>query len=324
MTENSVVEARTLSTDEFPERLRLDAWREFMGRLFGSVDVKAVEDRPFRANTTCFDLPEVALIFGTRSDSDARSSQSWTRLREGAEGVSLRVVRCGSVHIVQQGREASVSPNGGVVYSSPVLIGSRNNEDMAEILLALEPVRRLIPEFDARFPLSIPAENGALRQLALYLSVVQSGPWTLGGALAQSVSDHLFDLAILTLGARGDAREAALGRGGKAARSCQILREIDARVADLRMSLATIAERLGLPESDVRAIFDETGEVFEERLEARRLDLAMQRLRSPDWDHLPIEEIARLSGFPDASRFRRRFRARFGDTPGAARARPLN
>jgi AraC-like DNA-binding protein len=138
------------------------------------------------------------------------------------------------------------------------------------------------------------------------------------------MSEHIFDLSILALGARGDAHEAALRRGWRAAKSRDVLREIDAGLADPRLSLATVAERLGLAEPEVRALYDEIGEAFSERLEARRLDFAMRLLRSPDSDRLSIAEVAALAGFADVGRFRRRFRARFGDTPGAARTRLPN
>lgn len=102
------------------------------------------------------------------------------------------------------------------------------------------------------------------------------------------------------------------------------MRTIDARVAEPGLSFATVAGFAGLSEAEVRRLFDGTGEVFAERLEARRLDLALQRLRSSEWDHLSIAEIARRSGFADLSSFRRSFRARFGCMPSVARGRLLN
>ena len=131
-------------------------------------------------------------------------------------------------------------------------------------------------------------------------------------------------LRRLALGAGGEAGDEARRRGGSAARAQEVLRSIDSRVADPNLSLAGIAGLLGLPEAEVRRIFDGTGDVFEKRLEERRLDLAMQRLRGRADRNLSVAEIAQLCGFPDVERFRRRFLVRFGDTPEAFRALPLD
>ena len=324
MSDNPGVVARSFSTDACPETARLDAWRAFMDSSVGELEASPLEGRPFSAASTFFGLPDIGVIFARRSDSDTRFRRSASDLREGPETFSLTVVSSGRFNVVQDGSEACVGPNGGVVLSSPALIHVR---DGWEAVLCHLPVGRTceaLPGFDPRRPVAIPAENAALRTLALYLDAVRAGPQTLSGELAESMSDHIFDLSILALGVRGDAREAASRRGWLAAKSLEVHREIDARTADPRLSLATIGDRLGLPEPDVRALFDMTGDVFAERLEARRLDLAKRRLRCRDWDHLSIAEIAILCGFSDVPRFRRRFRARFGDTPGAVRTRLYN
>jgi hypothetical protein len=60
--ENSVVEVRTLSTDAFPERLRLDAWRDFMGRCVGEFDAMPAENHPIRAGATYFALADLGVM----------------------------------------------------------------------------------------------------------------------------------------------------------------------------------------------------------------------------------------------------------------------
>ncbi len=322
------VEARALSTGAIPRGLRVKAFREFIVRLVGVVDVELVEDdRPFRSRATVFELPDVGLAFGTMSDCDMRYSRAMRRAHDDKEIVALTLLTRGSLQAVQYGREASLGGNGLLVYTAPSQMRVRNGCESATVFLPRARVREALPAFDPAKPLALsgdPARSGAVRQLALYLGIARRSPKVLSAAYAQIMADHLFDLSVLALGAGGEAGAAAWSRGGMAARAQRVLRETDARVADPGLSLAAIANRLGLPEAEVRGVFDATGDAFGDRLEARRLDLAMQRLRNPDWSDRSIDDIARLSGFADPDRFRRRFAARFGDGPAAFRGKSLN
>ncbi len=82
-------------------------------------------------------------------------------------------------------------------------------------------------------------------------------------------------------------------------------------------ALETCARRAGLaPSSFRRAFRNHQGISFaawlrQERLDASRRTLVLSALR--------IEDVARDAGFRDAHTFIRRFRARFGRTPGAFR-----
>ncbi len=320
--EAAVIEAQTLSTEAWPEPQRLKAWREFVARSFGDLDVTPLDDQPFRAQLTFFGLPGASVAFSRRSDCEIDFRHGSADPRTGAESISLILPTHGRVNVVQGQWQASVGVDGAATTIAPGRLQYRDGFEAGYVNLPLRRVLAAVPSLDPRQPVAMPA--AAVRHVALYLSIIRNGPLTIDADLARAMSDHLFDLAILALGARGDAGDEARERGGAAAQAHEVLRAIDSRVADPNLSLAGIAGLLGLPEAEVRRIFDGTGDVFEKRLEERRLDLAMQRLHSPAERHLSVAEIARLSGFPDVERFRRRFRVRFGDTPEAFRARPLD
>ena len=235
----------------------------------------------------------------------------------------LAVVRRGCMSVAQGPSEASVGVSGGLVYKAPGLVHGRDGLDMAVLYLPVEWVYTALPGFDVSKPAVLSTEGGALRQLAVYLSVVEASGRAGSAAFAQALSNHLLDLALLALGSGGDTFREAQRRGGLGRRR-QVLRQIDANVANPDLSLSAIAGLLGLPETDVQAIFDERGDALAERLEARRLDLAMQRLLSAAWAHMSIDDIGRLCGFSDIERFRRRFLDRFGDTPSRFRGPTLN
>lgn len=92
------------------------------------------------------------------------------------------------------------------------------------------------------------------------------------------------------------------------------------RLADPAFGLADLAGAFGVTPRTVQSVFASAGETFGAWLLAERLDLARTRLASDAWRMLSVAEIARASGFRDASHFHRAFRARFGTTPGSGRA----
>ena len=57
-----------LSTDAFPEAMRLSAWREIYGRNVAQFDIEPLDDRPFHADVTFHQLDGIGFAVGSRSD----------------------------------------------------------------------------------------------------------------------------------------------------------------------------------------------------------------------------------------------------------------
>jgi AraC-like DNA-binding protein len=85
------------------------------------------------------------------------------------------------------------------------------------------------------------------------------------------------------------------------------------------LSSADIAKANAISERYLRQLFEDTGSTFSDFLIERRLELAHRLLTNPLYRNRRISDIAFEAGFSDLSHFNRRFRARFGDTPSAAR-----
>lgn len=212
MTNDKTVSAQRLSTDAFPDRMRLAAWRAFVAQSAGACDAVPLNDQPFRVDSRFFGLPDVGIMFTQRSDSVIQCYRMMSDPGAGVETVSLSVTTRGRMSVVQGGREVSAGATDGLVFSAPGRVEARDGFETTFINLPVASVRAAIPDFDPRLPAVIPGETGAMRQLALYARVVKEGPDSLSGALARSMADHFFDLAILALGVRGGAREAARRR----------------------------------------------------------------------------------------------------------------
>jgi AraC-like DNA-binding protein len=104
-------------------------------------------------------------------------------------------------------------------------------------------------------------------------------------------------------------------------RRAAILREIETRAADPRLSADAIASGLDITPRYVRLLLEETGRSFSQHVLERRLDRAAALLRDPRRDGYRVSAIAFECGFGDLSYFNRAFRRRFGETPSDARQR---
>lgn len=81
------------------------------------------------------------------------------------------------------------------------------------------------------------------------------------------------------------------------------------------VGLSDIARAAGFSRRTLSVIYREVGTTAGSRLTALRLERAATELRLESLSGLPVEEIGRRSGFPNASHFGRLFKRRYGATP---------
>ncbi len=181
--------------------------------------------------------------------------------------------------------------------------------------LARSTIAALVPNLSSAFGRPIPGENRALRLLTRYLDIVQAGDELENREIAHSVSTHIFDLAALALGARGDSADIAIQRGAKAARLAAIRSDILGRLGHGDLSADRIAASHGISSRYLRKLFEEEGSSFSSFVLAERLIRARRMLVDLYYAHLNIAQIAHENGFSDISYFNRAFRRQFGATP---------
>jgi AraC-like DNA-binding protein len=96
---------------------------------------------------------------------------------------------------------------------------------------------------------------------------------------------------------------------------------VRANAHDLSLTGAAVAAELGWSLRQIQARLQRIGTTPSRLIREERLELARLRLQHPGWAHRTIANIARWSGFSNASTFSNAYRERFGERPTDTRER---
>jgi len=319
MPDSGTYHRASISTDDFPDAMRLEMWREVYGRGIANVDIEPLDDVPFRAGVTFDLLPNVSLAAGWRTPAHYRMTKELAA--RGRDAIVVSLPRSGAASVTQFGKEliGGIGSAAVIAPQEPVTATMLTEGSFITLALSLPAIARLAPHYSSAFGRAIPSNNAALRLLTRYVEVVQSGSELIDGAIAQSVSDHLIDLTALAIGTTGDYAEMARQRGATAARLTAIKADILRALSRSDLSAELIASRHGISPRYVRKLFEQAGSSFSIFVLAERLAKARAMLTDPRHRHLTIAQIAHEAGFGDLSYFNRSFRRQFGSSPSEIR-----
>ena len=311
---------RRICTDDWPERDRLEMFRDRFGR-----DRVRVEPRPnesLRIVATLVKLRGLQLVWGRRSPLCSEFSDGSDRL----------LFNLGGDAVARQFGREIVLHRGDAVVLSGADRGSFTTFQsgrIATVEVANSALLPLLGDPAAQCGRRIPGGTPALRLLYGYLRSFLADAGLAMSSLQQLAVAHVYDLAAVAVGATREASEIASGRGGgggvRAARLRAIKSDVTGRL-DREVRLDDVAARHGVSPRYVRMLFAGEGASFTEFVRDARLERAHRTLCSPRFVHLSIATIAFDVGFNDVSYFNRSFRRRFGRSPRevreSARLRP--
>jgi AraC-like DNA-binding protein len=305
-----------LSTDDLPERQRLETVREVYGRTIIKVDLEPLPDQPFRFQATLASLPDLGLACGTVSP--CRGTR--TRALVDSDDLLFNINLTGGRVLQQRGREAIVSAGEATLMTSdPGVATIQATSRFVSFRLPRKTLRSTVTELDACFLRPIPRQTEALAFLVSYANAVAEKDAPETPEMHGVVAAHISDLVSVALGATRDAQEVAEGRGLRAARMRAIKADIRANSRRHDLTLQIVAARHAISPRYVRMLFENEGTSFSEFVLTTRLVRAHRQLQDPRYVAQTISSIAFGCGFGDLSHFNRAFRRRFEATPSEVR-----
>lgn len=310
----------------FPQRDRLNTWRELFGRQFLQLDVDPLDDQPFRYDVDYLVMPDLNLSRG--SISAVRSERTRNLIGDGNDDLILLMPQSGLVQLHERGREVLVGQGDAFVRRScEVAHTFSTSGEYLTLSIPSAMVARHVGNLE-QFGFAVIRDGDAtLSLLRNYLQMLMSDTLALpssgelGRQSAEMLSRHVHEVVGLLLGASRDAWELAGEPGGgiASARIAAIYADVARNATDPDFSAHDVARRLGISSGYIRKLLATREQRFADLLRSTRLDHAHRMLLAPHFSHLDITRIALQSGFSDISYFNRCFRQRFGMTPSDVR-----
>lgn len=299
------------------DREKFSLWQDQWNALYGSVDLKRAEDRPFTVNFKF--VPIGAVGIGRLDGSIDRTRRSQRDVAsDGADNFCIGLHNGRSdILSVQNGEEVKINRDTAVLLTNAEpgeIVGGTENGWYA-INISRARLLAAVPNAEGLIGKPLDASSPALRHLGRYVEFLMGLKHDSDPALDQRIETMLVDLVALALGARGDPAEIAVTRGLRAIRLHDIVAAIKSGFHDPAFSSQSVAQRLGLSRRYVNDLLAESGSGFAERVLEMRLDKARVMLIDAAHDRLKVSEIAWTCGFNEVPYFNRRFRQRYGLTP---------
>lgn len=309
---------RRFRTTDFPERDRLEAWREIIGRAVMNVEIESIPDSQYASDITLRLLPDLCMSSGTTTGMKYRRRPALID----NDDLIMHISLSGGFRAHQ--REFGLSKGQAVLMSAGQTgLVSFLDESYLILRMPLRVMSPIVGDLDGTLYRPIFKDTEALQLLVKYADAIRRMP-ALGEPDARHLAAaHIRDLVALTLGATRHGAEIANGRGLRAARLRATKADIDDHIGRPDLSISEIALRQRVTPRYIQMLFETEGTTFSEFVLNARLLRAHRILTDPRLGNRPIISVALDAGFRDLSYFNRTFRRRFGDTPSGVRAAAL-
>jgi len=305
------------STDDFPEKERLEAWQELFGRNVTGADVVPEAGKPLGITSTVQAMPGLYIMANEPTQHRTGLVRTKRHLADGDHSIILAMP--GAESLARQFDSESLLAKGDAFVMTAAEACSVHKQvdptaDCMSLKLSYDSLLSLLRDKDEKRFGRIPQDNEALHFLKIYLKHLWKAPPTSPELMKITVS-HVYDLLALAIGPTKDAAETARtgGLGAGRLQAAKDYARTNAHRHDL--SLGEIAGRQRVSTRYLRLLFEHEGMTFSRFLRDHRLDRACQMLVNPRFAHLKISVIAYDCGFGELSNFNHAFRDRFATTP---------
>lgn len=307
-----------LTSAQWSERDRVEAFREIFGRAVLCIDIEPVEDSALEAEMTLRGFSGLGMASGRLSPMRNR------HLAEASDNNDLVLVmlQSGFATLEQGGRRIEVKAGQVVMTANgePATFTGHTATRVVNLRLSRDVLAPYMADADRILARPLLRDGPALRFLKSYASCLNDERALATPQLRHSVATHMHELAALAIGAEEDAEQLAVRGGVRAARLSAIKADIVANSSDPGLNTAAVAARHGITERYVRRLFGDEHTSFSEFVLGIRLARAQRLLADAAHPERTISAIAFACGFGDLSYFNRTFRRQFGLTPSDMRA----
>ncbi len=301
-------------TRALPKTMAHEAWNESINVLFDARSRKSIDDG-FYARVDAALMGEVALGSLTSTAQDFDRSR-YKIARDGMDGYLLQFYLHGQ-SARRSGSNSQVAGEGDLYVIDMAQPLSTTTTDHDQLTLVV-PRRLLAPQLDQPDNMHMRVIPASLPLVSLFRDTVKSFYGQLDAMTCRDGEAAIPPLLGLAAAAINGYVDERAGSDVQTARFASLRRHVEAHLLDPDLSLDALLGAFGLSRRQAYRMFEAVGG-FATYVTRRRLQRSLTAMRSPDWRHLSITDIAAAHGFDNPGTFSRAFRREFGLSPRAVR-----
>lgn len=309
------------STDSFAPRQRFDRWHEACAEHVYALTLQRDDRGPFsgriaRRRLGALDVTDI------RCDRHVVRRSAQDIARQPGDDYYVYFQRAGQCWF-EQGRTSQVAQAGDMIVADPNIAFATGTDSHFDLRIWRVNRARLAPMLaltgDGLPMVKLAQHNGDRALISSWLDALLRNEHTLSGAGLDVATQTLCTLVANAVGATPEMREhGPLSR--RRALLQRVMRHMQLHAGDPDMGSTRLAREFSVSLRTLHQLFEMSGTTVHECLTDARLARASTLLRDPASRHLGTMEVGFASGFSEASTFYRRFKQKFGVTPGDYRA----
>lgn len=310
------------STEAVHTRDRLDYWLSAASKAFVEHKFETPVGRAFRGVIRGTSVGTVKLSsFQCDEASVSHTKRCVRRLADDDLIVARQVRGKGVLH--QDGRTAVLANPGDLVLLDPRRPFTSDvgpNHQSLTIKVPRQEMEARLGDLSSVTARAICVDQPIVSLASGFFDMLAQRATSLEGLAATKVGDQAIDL--LALAVRSQVQEGAFALSSP--RSATLLRlkaAIEERLCDPTLKPASAAAATGISIRYANALLADEDTSLERYIMSRRLENCYQALTAPTHISRTVSDVAYAWGFSDVSHFTRRFKARFGCSPGECRLR---
>jgi len=316
------VERIAINTRFIPDEERVDAWQHTLSEIGGPIRVDPIPGEDFsgelksirRGPFFFYDMCYSGMRLWRRPVDVAKMDKELFAFTLTLPPSSLQVERGGKALRLLGGRSYLFS-HAATYRTQPLSIYKTRTIAFPGSLL-----RQRVRDLQPFYALSdCVTTTGGLSLINSFAEHFSQGAADWSDCEVTALSDQFLDLLALFL-TTGNSTVAGSESYMRASHRQRALHHIRVHAGDPDLSPARVAQACGISLGYLHEVFRGLDMGVEEKIFEERLELARRLLTDLRRKRLPIQTLAYEAGFNDPAHFSRRFKRRFGVTPGELRA----
>jgi AraC-like DNA-binding protein len=305
----------SFSSDTLPRATRASAWNTLYSQQLNTVDFTPADRQGFAAQLSLGRLGPIQ--FARMCANRSNIERTRRHIVHGSPRLySFLLQARGSSVFSHCGQEARLTEGDFALCDSYAPHNFTIDDDSAVIMLRVDAatLKEHLPTPEQFCGMHLRSEVGLTGAMSAMVEKMQTQLETgFTSVYDERFARHLLEMLSMSY-AIGFDREpdvSAVLRG----RQAEVVRYIEDRLRDPKLTPASIAEGLRISPRYLRTVFASSGEKVSGYIIRRRLEECAKQIRNPAWAGHTLTEIAFAWGFNSAAHFTRSFHERFGMTP---------